>query len=111
MYNIYVGNLEFTTTADQVRGLFQPHGAVETVTLVKDRDTGHSRGFAFVEMASDSEAETAIQALNGTLLGERRLNINGARPKSDHGARSEPLERRTQRREPLELRKHRQHRY
>lgn len=111
MNNIYVGNLEFTTTADQIRGLFQPHGTVETVTLVKDRDTGHSRGFAFVEMTSGNQAETAIQALNGTLLGERRLNINEARSKSDHGDRSEPLERRTHRREPLEQRKHRQHRY
>lgn len=111
MYNIYVGNLEFTTTADQVRGLFQPYGTVETVTMVRDRDTGHSRGFAFVEMTSDSEAEIAIKALNGTLLGERRLYINQARAKSDHGDRSEPLERRTQRREPLEQRKHRQHRY
>jgi cold-inducible RNA-binding protein len=111
MNNIYVGNLEFATTADQVRGLFQPHGTVETVTLVKDRDTGHSRGFAFVEMTSGCEAETAIEALNGTLLGERRLNINEARPKSDHGDRSEPLERRTHWREPLEERKHRQHRY
>jgi len=111
MNNIYVGNLEFTATADQVRGVFQPHGTVETVTLVKDRDTGHSRGFAFVEMTSGSEAETAIHALNGTLLGERRLYINEARPKSDHGDRSEPLERRKHRREPLQLRKHRQHLY
>jgi RNA recognition motif-containing protein len=111
MNNIYVGNLESTTTADQVRGLFQPHGAVETVMLVKDRDTGRSRGFAFVEMISGSEAETAIHALNGTLMDERRLNINEARPKSDHGDRSEPLERRKYRREPLQLRKHRQHLY
>ena len=62
MNNIYVGNLEFTTTADQIRGLFQPHGTVATVTLVKDRDTGHSRGFAFVEMTSGNQA---VVATNG----------------------------------------------
>ena len=111
MNNIYVGNLELTTTADQVRSLFQLLGTVETVILVKDRDTGQSRGFAFVEMTSRSQAETAIQALNGKLLGGRRLDINEARPKSEHGDRSEPPERRTHRREPLEQRKHRQHRY
>jgi RNA recognition motif-containing protein len=88
--NIYVGNLEFDTTEDWVRSLFEAHGAVETVTLVRDRDTGHSRGFAFVEMTKDSEAGTAIKALNGTLLGERRLNLNEARPKLDRGDRNGP---------------------
>jgi RNA recognition motif-containing protein len=83
MKNIYVGNLAFDLTEDQVRALFESHGAVETVTIVKDRDTGRSRGFAFVEMTSDSEAETAIVALNGNLVRERQLSVNEARPKLD----------------------------
>jgi RNA recognition motif-containing protein len=103
MKNIYVGNLDSDVTEDQVRALFEPHGAVETVTIVRDRDTGRSRGFAFVEMTSDSEADTAIKALNGTLLGERQLSINEARPKVDR------VERRRSER-PSE-RQHRQHRY
>lgn len=100
MKNVYVGNLEFDATEDQVRTLFAAYGAVETVTLVRDRDTGRSRGFAFVEMPSDSEAETAIKALNEMLVGERRLSVNEARPKLDRGARSATPGQR----------KHRQHR-
>jgi len=110
MKNVYVGNLDFTTTEFEVRALFEPYGTVETVTLVKDRDSGHSRGFGFVEMTSDSEADTAIKALNGTPLGEWRLSVNEARPKRDRGNRSE-LEQRKHPREPLETRRHRQHRY
>ncbi len=101
MKNVYVGNLEFTTTEDQIRSLFEAHGAVETVTLVKDRDTGHSRGFAFVEMANDSEAEAAIKALNGTFLDKRHLNINEARPKPARADRNPASEQRN----------HRQHRF
>jgi cold-inducible RNA-binding protein len=81
MKNIFIGNLDFGTTEDQLRALFAAHGAVETVTIVRDRDTGQPRGFAFLEMTNDSEAEKAIQALNGTLLGGRTLTINEARPK------------------------------
>jgi RNA recognition motif-containing protein len=81
MKSMYIGNLDFSTTEDQLRALFAAHGAVETVTLVRDRDTGQPRGFAFLEMTNDSEAEKAIQALNGTLLGGRTLTINEARPK------------------------------
>ncbi|MFZ3210188.1 MAG: RNA-binding protein [Terriglobales bacterium] len=81
MKNIYIGNLDFSTTEDQLRGLFAAHGAVETVTIVRDRDTGQPRGFAFLEMTNDSEAEKAIQALNGTALGGGKLTINEARPK------------------------------
>jgi RNA recognition motif-containing protein len=103
MKNIYVGNLDSDVTEDQVRALFEPHGAVETVTIVRDRDTGRSRGFAFVEMTSDSEADTAITALNGTLLGERQLSVNEARPKVDR------VERRGSERSGG--REHRQHRY
>jgi cold-inducible RNA-binding protein len=103
MKNIYVGNLDSAVTEDQVRALFESHGAVETVTIVKDRDTGRSRGFAFVEMTSDSEADTAINGLNGKLMWERQLTINEARPKVDR------VERR--RSERSGERQHRQHRY
>jgi RNA recognition motif-containing protein len=65
--------------------LFEPHGAIEQVSIVTDRDTGRSRGFAFVEMTDSAEAEKAIAALNGKELGGRALNINEARPKTDRG--------------------------
>ncbi|MFZ3210743.1 MAG: RNA-binding protein [Terriglobales bacterium] len=81
MKSIFIGDLDFSTTEDQLRALFAAHGAVETVTIVRNRDTGQPRGFAFLEMTNDSEAEKAIQALNGTLLGGRTLIINEARPK------------------------------
>jgi cold-inducible RNA-binding protein len=83
MKNLYVGNLSHRTTEAELRGLFEVHGGVEKITLVTDRDTGHSRGFGFVEMTNASEADTAIAALNGTDLGGRTLTINEARPKSD----------------------------
>ena len=81
MKRIYVGNLDFSSTEDSIRTIFEPHGTVDTVSLVTDRDTGRSRGFAFVEMADDSEAENAISALNGSNLDGRELNINEARPR------------------------------
>ena len=111
MKNILVRNLDFNTSEDELRDLFQRHGTVRTVTLVKNRDTGSSRGFAFVEMASDSEAANAIEALNGTLVGGRPLDINEARPKQDRDDCSNALERRKRPREPLRTRKHRLHRY
>src|SRR3974377_1512843 len=83
MKNIYVGNLSFDASEDQVRSLFEAHGAVEKVSIVTDRDTGQPRGFAFVEMTDDDAANKAIEALNGTNLGGRNLNINEARPKTD----------------------------
>ena len=79
--NIYVGNLDFATTEDQLRTLFAAYGAVETVTIVTDRDTGQPRGLAFVEMTSDGEAQDAIRTLNGSVHGERVLIVNEARPK------------------------------
>jgi len=81
MTNIYVGNLDFATTEDQLRTLFAAYGAVETVTIVADRDTGQPRGLAFVEMTSDAEAQDAIRALNGSSHGGRALIVNEARPK------------------------------
>lgn len=83
MKNIYVGNLPHSTTEAELRNAFEAHGSVEKVTMVTDRDTGRSRGFAFVEMANASEADKAIAALNGTDLGGRPLTINEAKPKSD----------------------------
>ena len=81
MKNIFIGNLDFGTTEDQLRALLAAHGAVETVTIVRDRDTGQPRGFAFLEMTNDGEADKAIQALNGTILGGRALTVNEARSK------------------------------
>jgi RNA recognition motif-containing protein len=92
--NIFVGNLNFSATEESVRSLFQPYGAIERVSLVTDRDTGRSRGFAFVEMTDPAEADRAIEALNGTDLGGRALNVNEARPKTNGGG---PRERRTSR--------------
>jgi cold-inducible RNA-binding protein len=81
MKNIYVGNLDFNTTEDELRQAFAAYGQVDNVTILKDRDTGQPRGFGFVEMANDQEAEKAINAINGMQLGSRALNVNEARPK------------------------------
>ena len=85
MKNIFVGNLDFGSTEASIRALFEAYGNVEKVNLITDRDTGRSRGFAFVEMADASEADRAITALNGSNLDGRALNINEARPKSEGG--------------------------
>ena len=89
MKNIFVGNLDFGATEESVRSLFQEYGAIERVNLVTDRDTGRPRGFAFVEMTDSAEADRAIEALNGTDLGGRSLNVNEARPKTNGGASRE----------------------
>jgi cold-inducible RNA-binding protein len=80
---IFVGNLDFSATEDSIRTLFEPYGGVDSVNLVTDRDTGRSRGFAFVEMSDSGGADKAITALNGTNLGGRALNVNEAHPKVD----------------------------
>lgn len=85
MKNIFVGNLSFSTTEDVVRSHFEAYGTVDRVSIITDRDTGRSRGFAFVEMPNDDEADRAINALNGSELGDRRLNINEARPREERG--------------------------
>src|SRR5882724_11431195 len=85
MKNIFVGNLDFAATESSIRSLFEPYGQVDRVNLVTDRDTGRSRGFAFVEMTDSAEADRAIAALNGTDLDGRALNINEARPKGEGG--------------------------
>jgi cold-inducible RNA-binding protein len=83
--NIFVGNLDFNATEEAVRSLFERYGAVNSARIMTDRDTGRSRGFAFVEMENESEADQAIQALNGYTLDGRALNVNEARPKPDRG--------------------------
>jgi RNA recognition motif-containing protein len=79
--NIFVGNLDFGATESSVRSLFEAYGRVDRVNLVTDRDTGRSRGFAFVEMGDTAQADQAIAALNGHQLDGRAINVNEARPK------------------------------
>jgi cold-inducible RNA-binding protein len=85
MKNIFVGNLDFHTGEDELRQLFAPFGNVDRVALMTDRDTGRSRGFAFVEMTNTADGDKAIAALNGTELSGRRINVNEARPKGERG--------------------------
>ncbi len=82
---LYVGNLSYATTEDELRTLFAQAGTVESVALIKDRDTGSSKGFAFVEMSSQSEAEKAISMFNGYSLADRALKVNMARPREERG--------------------------
>ena len=84
MTKLYVGNLPFTATEATVRELFAPHGAVEKISLITDRDTGNPRGFGFVEM-SNADAARAMQALNGTDFGGRSLKINEAQERERSG--------------------------
>jgi RNA recognition motif-containing protein len=88
--NIFVGNLDFGATEDTIRSLFEAYGTVERVSLMTDRDTGRSRGFAFVEMTDAEEADRAITALNGSNVGGRALNVNEARPKTSGGGGGRP---------------------
>src|ERR1700726_2750505 len=83
MKKIFVGNLDFGATEESIRIAFEAYGAVERVSLMTDRDTGRSRGFAFVEMTDSHEADQAINGLNGTDLGGRAINVNEARPKTE----------------------------
>jgi RNA recognition motif-containing protein len=86
MKNIFVGNLSFGATEDAVRSAFQAYGTVDRVNLITDRDTGQARGFGFVEMSNNAEADRAINELNGRDLDGRALNVNEARPKTDRGS-------------------------
>jgi cold-inducible RNA-binding protein len=83
--NIYVGNLPFSTTEAELQQIFESHGTVSRVNVVMDRDTGRPRGFAFVEMANETEGNAAIEALNGTQVGGRALTVNEARPRESRG--------------------------
>ena len=82
---IFVGNLDFSATESSIRSLFERYGQVEQVSVVTDRDTGRSRGFAFVEMPDSTQADQAIKGLNGVDLDGRALNVNEARPKPQGG--------------------------
>jgi cold-inducible RNA-binding protein len=82
---IYVGNCSYDTTEERLRDLFAQYGDVASVSVITDRDTGRSRGFAFVEMHDASAAEAAIKGVNGTELDGRTLNVNEARPRQDRG--------------------------
>jgi len=86
--NIYIGNMSFDTTEDQLRQAFEGYGEVSTVKIVTDRDSGEPRGFAFVEMTAKNEAIAAISGLNGEELNGRSLRVNEAKPRSDSGDRS-----------------------
>lgn len=91
--NIYVGNLPYTITEDDLRELFAEHGEVSAVSLVSDKFTGQSKGFAFVEMPKQAEAEAAIKALNEAAVKGRNLKVNQARPRTSGGG-GKPAQRR-----------------
>jgi RNA recognition motif-containing protein len=82
---LYVGNLSFRTTSEDLREAFATIGTVESATVIEDRDTGRSRGFGFVEMATAEEAAAAIEQFNGKDLGGRNLTVNEAKPRADRG--------------------------
>jgi len=82
---LYVGNLAYTVSDSDLLRMFEPHGTVQSAQVIMDRDTGRSKGFGFVEMGSDQEAQAAIQALNGTEVEGRALTVNEARPKPEGG--------------------------
>src|SRR6267143_6213737 len=84
--NLFVGNLDSEVTHEELRRLFEAYGQVVQVHIIVDRDTGLPRGFAFVEMTNDADAEKAIKALNGSILRDRTLNVNYARPRPERPA-------------------------
>ncbi len=83
MKNLFVGNMSFQTTEEDLRALFEPFGQITRIHIATDRETGRARGFAFVEMANDEEAAKAITALDGKEVGGRNLKVNEARPKGE----------------------------
>jgi len=86
--NIYVGNLSYTTSEEDIRAAFSQYGTVDSANLITDRDSGRSKGFGFVEMSVDTEARAAIDALNGKDLDGRSLNVNVAKPREERPQRS-----------------------
>jgi len=88
MKNIYVGNLDYAMTEQDLRGLFEPYGQVDSVNIAKDKFSGQARGFGFVEMADDTQGERAIAELNGRQVGNRNLTVNEARPREARPQRS-----------------------
>jgi cold-inducible RNA-binding protein len=91
---IVIADIAFTTTADELERLFEPYGIVERVQIITDRDTGRSRGFGFVEMPDATEAQAAIDGLNGTSVGGRTLTVNEARAREGEGRPQRPREER-----------------
>jgi RNA recognition motif-containing protein len=89
MVNIYVGNLSYTTTEDDLRNMFEAHGKVDRASIVMDRMTNRSKGFGFVEMPNDAEGRAAISALNEMETQGRKMMVNEARPKEERPARRE----------------------
>src|SRR6185503_17867315 len=87
MKNIFVGNLSFQTSEQEIRSLFEAHGAVDRVNIVTDRESGQPRGFGFVEMTNDAEGNRAISSINGRDVDGRALNVNEAKPKSESAGR------------------------
>lgn len=83
MYKLFVGGLPFATTDDELRDAFAAHGTVASATVVRDRDTGRSKGFGFVEFENDDEGKAAQAAMNGSDLGGRNISVDEARPKED----------------------------
>ena len=82
---LYVGNLGYTVSSSDLEGLFAPFGTVESAQVIEDRESGRSKGFGFVEMSSDQEAQAAIQGLNGQDHGGRPLTVNEAKPREERG--------------------------
>lgn len=85
--NVYVGNLSYGTSSEELRTLFEEFGEVTSANVISDRDSGRSKGFGFVEMADDDAAKSAIEKLNGTEIGGRTITVNEARPREDRGNR------------------------
>jgi len=83
--NIYVGNLDYKTTEDEIKAAFEQHGEVESVNIITDKYSGQSKGFAFVTMPNDDEAQAAMDALDGQMLGGRNIKIDKARPRKNRG--------------------------
>jgi len=84
---LYVGNLSYDVDSSALEGMFAEFGTVQSAQVIMDRDTGRSKGFGFVEMGSDAEAQAAIAAMHGKLMGGRNLTVNEAKPKEDRGGR------------------------
>jgi cold-inducible RNA-binding protein len=91
---IFVANIAFATTEEELERLFEPYGIVNRTQIITDRETGRSRGFGFVEMPDATEAQAAIAGLNGTALGGRTLTVNEARPREESGGPRRPREER-----------------
>ncbi len=85
---IYVGNLSYSTSEEDIRSAFSPFGTVDSADVIMDRSTGRSKGFGFVEMSNDAEAKAAIEGLNGKDLDGRSLNVNEAKPRTERPQRS-----------------------